>query len=88
VVWLKGRVTSPPFSSAARKETGVLIDMLQKGASLSMPSSRPMPGIGASCHELRVRDVDHDWRIVYAIERDAILVLDVSARGPRRRLGA
>jgi phage-related protein len=80
VIWLKGRVHSPPFSIAARKEAGVLIGRLQKGKHLSMPVSRPLKAIGRHCHELRIPDVDHDWRIVYAIEHDAILILDVFSK--------
>jgi phage-related protein len=36
-----------------------------------------MPVIGPHCHELRVRDTDKIWRIVYRIDEDAILILDV-----------
>jgi phage-related protein len=42
-----------------------------------MPQSRPMPTIGAGCHELRIRDGDKTWRIVYFVAADAILVLCV-----------
>lgn len=44
---------------------------------LGLPHSRPMPEIGRRCHELRVRDVDRNWRIIYRIDEDAILVVDV-----------
>jgi DNA-binding XRE family transcriptional regulator len=36
-----------------------------------------MPSIGPRCHELRVRQEGRNWRIVYRIDRDAILVADV-----------
>jgi phage-related protein len=36
-----------------------------------------MPSIGLRCHELRVRDVGHNWRIVYRIDADAVLILEV-----------
>lgn len=44
-----------------------------------MPDSRPMPNIGSNCHELRIRDSENkiDWRIVYHIANDCILILDV-----------
>jgi phage-related protein len=42
--------------------------------------SRPMPAIGSGCHELRIIDRDVSWRIIYAIEIDAIVVLDVFAK--------
>lgn len=77
VVWLHGAVKSPPFSTAARKEAGRLLDRLQQGKLLSLPQSRPMPSIGAHCHELRIVDEDKSWRIVYRIDPDAIIVADV-----------
>lgn len=36
-----------------------------------------MPSIGKSCHELRINDVDGTWRIIYRIDTDAILILEV-----------
>ena len=36
-----------------------------------------MPSVGPRCHELRIRDEDHVWRIVYRIDSDAIVVLEV-----------
>jgi phage-related protein len=42
-----------------------------------MPESRPMPTIGARCHELRVKDKAHTWRIVYRIDHDAIVIVEV-----------
>ena len=77
MVWLHGEVHTPPFSDDARREAGFLLRMLQKGERLSMPQSRPMPPIGVRCHELRVNDKGHTWRIVYRIDGDAIVILDV-----------
>jgi len=36
-----------------------------------------MPSIGARCHELRINDEDVTWRIVYRIDTDAIIILEV-----------
>jgi phage-related protein len=77
LVRLGGEVKSPPMSESARLETGFLLRKLQAGHSLSLPHSRPMPSIGARCHELRVNDGDSTWRIVYRIDTDAILMLAV-----------
>ena len=77
LVWLHGEVKSPPFSDNARLETGFLLRRLQKGERLAMPQSRPMPSIGARCHELRINDEDVTWRIVYRIDIDAIIILEV-----------
>lgn len=64
LAWLRGEIKTPPFSAAARVEAGVLLRRLQRGESLAMPHSRPMPIIGNACHELRVRDADTTWRIL------------------------
>jgi phage-related protein len=40
---------------------------LNQGLVLSMPLSRPMPGIGPGVHELRFRDRSGIYRIIYAI---------------------
>jgi phage-related protein len=77
LVWLHGEVKTPPLSSVARQETGYLLRRLQQGELLSMPWSRPMPSIGAKCHELRITDGSRTWRIIYRIDEDAIVVLDV-----------
>ena len=80
LVWLKGEVRSPPFAKEARVETGTLLRRLQGGEVLGLPVSRPMPSIGPRCHELRVRDRDHHWRIVYRTDKDAIVIVDVFAK--------
>ena len=77
LVWLHGEVRTPPFSPNARIEAGFLLRRLQQGEKLAMPHSRPMPSIGARCHELRINDENLTWRIVYRIDSDAIVVLDV-----------
>ena len=77
VVWMHGEIKTPPFSSEARIEAGLLLRELQLGEKLSMPHSRPMPTIGRRCHELRITDKDVTWRIVYRIDGDAIVILEV-----------
>jgi phage-related protein len=68
LVWLHGQVKTPPFSKAARLETG---------EKLSLPWSRPMPSISTRCHELRITDETSIWRIVYRIDHDAIVIIEV-----------
>ena len=88
LVWLHGEIKTPPFSAEARLEAGLLLRRLQNGESLGMPHSRPMPSIDKGCHELRVVDRDKTWRIVYALEDDAVVILEVfpkkSAATPKR----
>jgi len=80
LVWLHGELKTPPLSLAARIEAGVLLRRLQQGEHLSLPHSRPMPVIGTRCHELRINDETGTWRVVYRIDLDAIVILDVFAK--------
>jgi phage-related protein len=77
LVWLRGEVKTPPFGPDARVETGFLLRRLQRGEGLGLPHSRPMPGIGIGCHELRIVDGSVNWRIMYHIAPDAIVILEV-----------
>ena len=84
LVWLHGEVRTPPFSPGARVEAGVLLRRLQRGESLGLPHSRPMPSIGPRCHELRVTDRGVAWRITYRVDPDAIIILEVFSKKTRR----
>lgn len=77
LLWLRGEVKTPPFSQAARLEAGFLLRQLQQGAMLGMPHACSMPTIGPACHELRIKDRDVDWRILYGIDTDAIVIGEV-----------
>ena len=68
------------MSQAARIEAGYLLRELQQGKNLEMPHSRPMPSVGARCHELRVPDERVTWRIIYRVDVDAIVIADVFAK--------
>ena len=83
LVWMRAEVKSPPFSREARLEAGFLLRKLQKGQSLEMPHSRPMPAIGERCHELRIVDVDTTWRIIYRVDPDAVVIADVFSKKSR-----
>lgn len=80
LAWLHGEVKTPPMSSAARLEAGLLLRRLQQGDSLGLPHARPMPSIGRRCHELRVQDATVTWRVVYRVDTDAVVILDVFAK--------
>ena len=84
LVWLHGVVKAPPFSREARVEAGYLLRRLQRGEKLSMPHSRPMRSIGPRCHELRISDEKATWRIVYRIDEDAIIILEVFEKQSRQ----
>ncbi len=83
LVWLGGEIKTPPFSPKARIEVGVLLRRLQRGEAISLPHSRPMPSIGPRCHELRIRDRGVNWRIIYRLDADALVIVDVFAKTTR-----
>ncbi len=80
LVWLHGEIKTPPFSPAARLEAGVLLRQVQEGTRIGLPHSRPMPGIGSRCHELRIQDGGATWRVVYRTDADAVLILEVFSK--------
>jgi phage-related protein len=68
-------------------EAGVLLRQLQGGAKLGLPHSRPMPGIGARCHELRIVDEGATWRIVCRLDDDAVVIVDIFSKKTRQTPG-
>jgi len=80
LVWLHGEIKTPPFSAAARIEAGVLLRQVQAGVRLSLPHMRPMPSVGPRCAELRIPDVDATWRILYRLDPDAVVILEVFSK--------
>lgn len=87
LVWLHGEVKSPPLTAAARIEAGLLLRRLQRGERLDLPHSRPMPGVGPRCHELRIPDETVTWRIVYRVDSDAVVIADVFAKKTQKTPG-
>ena len=83
LVWLHSEIKTPPFAAAARIEAGFLLRRLQRGELLGLPHSRPMPSIGPRCHELRIRAPDHHWRIIYRVDHDAIVIVEVFSKTTR-----
>jgi phage-related protein len=83
---LSGEIKTPPMSKEARIETGYLLRLLQLGESLSLPQSRPMPAIGKRCHELRINDAHVSWRIIYRVDADAILILEILLKRQEKHL--
>ena len=83
LVWLQGEIKTPPFSQNARVEAGYLLRLVQLGELIGMPHSRPMPTVGRRCHELRIKDQDHEWRVVYRTDSDAIVIAAVFRKTTR-----
>jgi phage-related protein len=84
VAWLHGEIKTPPFTDDGRREAGELLRLLQEGERLGMPQAESLPSVGARCGAIRVRDGEHNWRIMYRIDSDAVLVLEVYAKKTRK----
>lgn len=84
LVWLHSEIKTPPFSQEARLEAGFLLRRLQRGENLGMPHSRPMPLIGPRCYELRINDAIGNLRIIYRVDADAIVIIEVFKKKTRR----
>ena len=48
-----------------------------------MPQSEPLTNVCSRCGALRVRDAEHNWRIMYRVDPDAVLILEVYAKKTR-----
>ena len=83
LAWLHGEIKTPPFSAAARLEAGLLLRRLQQGTSLGMPQARPMPSVGPRCAELRIPDARANWRIIYRLDPDAVVIAAVFRKTTR-----
>ena len=61
----KARAVLRSFPEDVRREFGEAIFDLQKGVTLSMPLSRPMPSVAPGVEELRVKDRSGAYRVFY-----------------------
>lgn len=66
------RLVLREFPEEVRDRLGFAVFELQQGKRLTMPLSRPMPGVGRGVSELRVKDASGQFRVFYVV---------VSARG-------
>ena len=58
-----------------RKQIGEALRDLQKGISLGLPLSRPMPTVAAGTHELRVRGKTTAIRVFYFVKWPEAIVV-------------
>jgi phage-related protein len=84
LVWLESETKTHLLSKSDRHHASVLLRKLQRGENIPMPHSRPMPSIGHRCHELRINGDTGAWRIVYRIDEDAIVILEVFSKKTRK----
>jgi len=83
LVWLQTQIKTPPLSRNARVELGYYLRLVQQGVIPGMPHSRSMKNIGRACSELRVRDAGVNWRLVYRVDQDAIVVVGLFVKMSR-----
>ena len=83
LVWLGGELKTPPLSREARIEAGFFLRLVQEGEHLGMPHSRVMPSVGSRCHELRINDREQTWRVIYRVDPDAVVILEVFSKKSR-----
>ena len=88
LIWLHGELSTPPFSPTARLAAGFLLRKLPRGDQVSLPHARPMPALGPHGHERRIPDRTRTWRIIYRIDSDAVVIVEVfekkTSRTPRQ----
>ncbi len=61
------------FPEDVRGDLADALALLDEGQLLSMPLSRPMPSIGRGVHELRFRDRNGIYRVVYFLEGAGVI---------------
>ncbi|MEK6283931.1 MAG: type II toxin-antitoxin system RelE/ParE family toxin [Acidobacteriota bacterium] len=81
----KARITLKRFPEGVRRELGKAIFDLQKGETLTMPLSRPMPSVAEGVEELRVKDRTGAYRVFYLARlADAILIFHAFTKKTQR----
>ncbi len=49
-----------------------------------MPDAELLPIVGPRCGALRVRDAQHNWRIMYRVDDDAVVIVEIYAKKTRK----
>jgi phage-related protein len=63
------------FPDEVKGDLADAVARLEMGHTLSMPLSRPMPSIGRSVHELRLRDRSGVYRVIYYLSGSSAIYL-------------
>lgn len=63
------------FPDDVKGDLADAIARLEEGHMLSMPLSRPMPSIGRGVHELRFRDRNGIYRVIYYLAGAGVIYL-------------
>jgi phage-related protein len=86
LIWLADEIKTQPFYRSIRIEVGFLLQQLLNGELPTLPMSKQMSSIGDRSHELRVNDLNNNknWRVIYRIDDDAIIILEVFAKTTKK----
>jgi phage-related protein len=74
---IAGSYQNPAVFSEGSFGGWILFAAASERECLNQACFRPMPSIGVRCHELRIRDESHAWRIIYRPDVDGVLIVDV-----------
>ena len=62
------------FPEDVKQDGGYQLDILQKGSDPE--DFKPMPSIGSCAYELRLNDIQNEYRVIYVVKfEDAVWVL-------------
>lgn len=68
IIWNKNAINFVKgLGVTTRQEIGALLLLVQRGVQLSAPQSRPMKIINKSAYELRIKDKEGIYRIIYVL---------------------
>jgi DNA-binding XRE family transcriptional regulator len=84
LVWLPRPEGLPPLplSPQARIAMGCLFRRLERGMCIRMPCTKEIRCRGAWLYESRIRDRRTEWRVLYRIEHDFIVIGEVLQARP------
>lgn len=63
----KAREFVRSLDDETRREIGTLLMLIQSGKKLGEPQSKPMKSIHSSAHELRIKDRNGAYRVIYVL---------------------
>jgi phage-related protein len=80
LVWLEGEIKTHRLPQRLASKPGRSYDVSNRGRTLECRIHGPCRPWGPGCHELRIRDADQNWRVIYRIDADAVVIVDVFAK--------
>lgn len=84
LVWLHGKIKTPPLSPKCESYPwDTIFAWFSWGVTSGMPHARLMKSMGKRCFELRVKDAGVNWRLVYRLDEDAIVVVGLFSKTSR-----